>query len=222
MNVCAATVSSQSRMRKFMLLHAQHFGIYIVNDVAMHYNIEKGWYIWHENHLHVDNHNRRLHCSLVAAEANVPTHVSACEICGEIWQWTKFSSTNFGLPVNKIPPPPLSLSLSLSHTHTQTHRERERVRERVKCCVSCSFSCACGDVSCTYLVKGKISYILYFFHKDNILQKSTVSSASMCSLPYPTMVIYYCFLQATTSNHDQKRTCCNKNKVWPSSFNFSY
>ena len=29
---------------------------------------------------------------------------SACEICDEIWQWTKFSSTNFGFPVNKIPP----------------------------------------------------------------------------------------------------------------------
>jgi len=44
----------------------------------------------------------------------------------------------------------------------------------------------------------------------------------MCSLPYPTMVIYYCFFQATTSNHDQKRTWCNKNKVWPSSFDFTY
>jgi hypothetical protein len=43
------------------------------------------------------------------AEANVQTHVSASEICGEIWQWTKFSSTNFGLPVNKI--------LPMLHTH---------------------------------------------------------------------------------------------------------
>jgi epoxyqueuosine reductase QueG len=47
--------------------------------------------------------------ALQAAEANVQTHVSVCEICGEIWQWTKFSSTNFGLPVSKIPP--------MLHTH---------------------------------------------------------------------------------------------------------
>ena len=44
----------------------------------------------------------------------------------------------------------------------------------------------------------------------------------MCSLPYPTMDIYYCFFQATTSNHEQKRTWCTKNKVSPSSFHFSY
>jgi len=44
--------------------------------------------------------------ALEAAEANVQTQVCACEICGEIWQWTKFSSTNFGFPVNKIPPMP--------------------------------------------------------------------------------------------------------------------
>jgi hypothetical protein len=42
--------------------------------------------------------------ALEAAEANVQTHVSAYEICDEIWQWNKFSSTNFGFPVNKIPP----------------------------------------------------------------------------------------------------------------------
>jgi hypothetical protein len=38
--------------------------------------------------------------ALEAAEANV----NACEICSEIWQWTKFFSTNFGFPVNKILP----------------------------------------------------------------------------------------------------------------------
>jgi epoxyqueuosine reductase QueG len=47
--------------------------------------------------------------ALEAAEANVQTHVSVCEICSEIWQWTKFFSTNFGFPVNKISP--------MLHTH---------------------------------------------------------------------------------------------------------
>jgi len=47
--------------------------------------------------------------ALEAAAANIQTHVSACEICDEIWQWTKFSSINFDFPVNKIPP--------MLHTH---------------------------------------------------------------------------------------------------------